>query len=435
MNERDGNTQDRRAGRDVVLVVDDEAINQMVLTAVLDPDYRVLSAVSGLEALEMAHGSPRPDLILLDVMMPDMDGLEVLARLRADEVTRDIPVILVTALVDDEHEQTGFEAGAADYIHKPIRIPIVQARVRAQLDAKSARDMLFKNNLHLRHKVEGGVRALETAQMQLMHAEKMASLGQLAAGIAHEINNPIGFVSSNLGSLERYLEEVISLVEAYARGAAASADRAVFAEATELRRQLDYDFLCDDARQLLVECRDGIDRVRKIVQDLKGYSHVGNDWQWADLHEGLDSTLNIARNELKYHCTVIREYGDLPQICCMPSQINQVFMNLLVNAAHAIEGQGEIVIRTARFGDDAVQIHISDTGKGIPPENLSRIFEPFFTTKKVGQGTGLGLALSWRIVERHHGRLEVKSEPGKGTTFILTLPVMPPEAENEFGPA
>ena len=248
MNERDGNTQDRRAGRDVVLVVDDEAINQMVLTAVLDPDYRVLSAISGLEALEMARGSPRPDLILLDVMMPDMDGLEVLARLRADEATRDIPVILVTALVDDEHEQTGFEAGAADYIHKPIRIPIVQARVRAQLDAKSARDMLFKNNLHLRHKVEGGVRALETAQMQLMQAEKMASLGQLAAGIAHEINNPIGFVSSNLGSLERYLADVISLVEAYARGAAASADHAVFAEATELRRQLDYDFLCDDAR-------------------------------------------------------------------------------------------------------------------------------------------------------------------------------------------
>jgi len=175
--------------------------------------------------------------------------------------------------------------------------------------------------------------------------------------------------------------------------------------------------------------------VRKIVQDLKGYSHVGNDWQWADLHEGLDSTLNIARNELKYHCTVIREYGDLPQVCCMPSQINQVFMNLLVNAAHAIEGQGEIVIRTARAGDDAVQIHISDSGKGIPPENLSRIFEPFFTTKKVGQGTGLGLALSWRIVERHHGRLEVKSELGKGTTFILTLPVMPPEAENECGPA
>ena len=405
MNERDGNTQDRRAGRDVVLVVDDEAINQMVLTAVLDPDYRVLSAISGLEALEMARGSPRPDLILLDVMMPDMDGLEVLARLRADEATRDIPVILVTALVDDEHEQTGFEAGAADYIHKPIRIPIVQARVRAQLDAKSARDMLFKNNLHLRHKVEGGVRALETAQMQLMQAEKMASLGQLAAGIAHEINNPIGFVSSNLGTLKDYHKTMVALLDACRAGRATEAD---FAAA-------DFDYLKADLADLMRESRDGLERVRKIVADLKDFSRLDQaDWQEADLNAGIECTLNVVRNEIKYKAEVVREYdAKLPPVRCLPAQINQVVMNLLVNAAHAIEERGIITVRS---GHDAgwAWIEVADTGRGMSPEVLKCIFDPFYTTKPVGKGTGLGLSTCYGIVKQSGGFIEVESKPGRG---------------------
>ncbi|MDD3352413.1 ATP-binding protein [Zoogloea sp.] len=415
----------------IVLVVDDEAVNRLVLSGLLRRSCRVVQADCGGAALIRAAADPQPDLILLDIMMPDMDGFEVLAQLRANPVTHHIPVIFVTALSDDEHEQRGFDAGAADYIHKPIRASIVLARVRAQLEAKAAREMLHKNNLHLKHKVEGGARALEKAQVRLMQAEKMASLGQLAAGIAHEINNPIGFVGSNLGSLAEYLENLFAVVEAYEQAAAACGNQSFFAGVEALRQQIDYAFLREDALQLLKESRDGIDRVRKIVNDLKEYSHAGgNDWQWASLHEGIDSTLNIVRNELKYTCTVEKVYGDIPEIRCMPSQLNQVWMNLLVNAAHAIEGQGTVTIRTERVGEDSVRVSISDTGQGIPPENLTRIFEPFFTTKPVGKGTGLGLALSWGIVERHHGHIEVHSEVGRGSTFMVTLLITPPVAED-----
>ena len=175
---------------------------------------------------------------------------------------------------------------------------------------------------------------------------------------------------------------------------------------------------------LLSETRDGVQRVRRIVSDLKDHARVhDDDWAWADIHHGIDSTLNIVWNELKYHCTVVKNYGELPEVRCMISQLNQVFMNLFVNAAQAIQGNGTITITTERIGEDAVRIKIADTGSGIPPESLSRIFEPFYTTKPVGKGTGLGLPLSRDIIERHHGLIEVESEVGRGTTFAITLPV------------
>ncbi len=427
MDHADSRPDDTGRHRHTVLVVDDEPINRMVLEGVLPRHLKVISAASGIKALELAVGEPRPDLILLDIMMPDMDGFEVLKRLRGEPATRDIPVILVTALIDEDSEQRGFGMGAADYIHKPIHAAIVNARVQVQLEAKAARDMLDRNNQRLRHKVESGAQALEKAQLQLMQAEKMASLGQLAAGIAHEINNPVGFVGSNLGSLETYVRDLLALVDAYERGAQQVADPAPFAEAAALRGKLDYAFLCEDILSLLRESAEGVDRVRKIVSDLKDYSHTSAaEWHWADLHLGLESTLNMARNQLKYHCTVVKEFGELPPVYCLGSQLNQVFMNLIVNAAQAIQDQGEIRLRTGRQGDDRVWISVTDTGKGIPAEDLQRIFEPFYTTKPVGQGTGLGLSLSWGIVERHHGRIEVSSEVGKGTTFTVILPIEPP---------
>ncbi|MCK6393508.1 ATP-binding protein [Zoogloea sp.] len=427
MDHADSRPDDTGRHRHTVLVVDDEPINRMVLEGVLPRHLKVISAASGIKALELAVGEPRPDLILLDIMMPDMDGFEVLKRLREEPATRDIPVILVTALIDEDSEQRGFGMGAADYIHKPIHAAIVNARVQVQLEAKAARDMLDRNNQRLRHKVESGAQALEKAQLQLMQAEKMASLGQLAAGIAHEINNPVGFVGSNLGSLETYVRDLLALVDAYERGAQQVADPAPFAEAAALRGKLDYAFLCEDILSLLRESAEGVDRVRKIVSDLKDYSHTSAaEWHWADLHLGLESTLNMARNQLKYHCTVVKEFGELPPVYCLGSQLNQVFMNLIVNAAQAIQDQGEIRLRTGRQGDDRVWISVTDTGKGIPAEDLQRIFEPFYTTKPVGQGTGLGLSLSWGIVERHHGRIDVSSEVGKGTTFTVILPIEPP---------
>ena len=185
-------------------------------------------------------------------------------------------------------------------------------------------------------------------------------------------------------------------------------------------------FISQDIIQLLNESRDGLERVRKIVGDLRSFSRVGQiDWQWADLHKGIDSTLNIVWNELKYKCTVAKKYADLPEVYCLPSQLNQVFMNLLVNAAQAIEERGNITIRTGRQGDKEVWVEVADTGKGIPAENLNRVFEPFFTTKPVGQGTGLGLSLSYGIAVKHQGRIAVASEVGKGSTFRVTIPIHP----------
>nr|WP_313951836.1 ATP-binding protein [Accumulibacter sp.] len=257
----------------------------------------------------------------------------------------------------------------------------------------------------------------------------MAAIGQLAAGVAHEINNPIAFVGSNLGSLNGYLQDLFSIIAAYEKGSTLTASDDPFGEARRLRREFDYDHLKQDVADLLRESRGGLERVRKIVLDLKNFSRVDKpDWEWSDIHECLDSTLNIVWNELKYHCTVTRNYGSLPQIRCLPSQLNQVFMNLLVNAGQAIEGNGEITITTESVGDAAVRVKISDTGAGIEPQALASVFSPFFTTKPIGKGTGLGLSLTWGIVERHGGKIEVSSAPGKGATFTVTLPLEPKQS-------
>ncbi len=268
-------------------------------------------------------------------------------------------------------------------------------------------------------------RRLEEAQNQLLQSEKMAAIGQLAAGVAHELNNPISFVHSNLGSLSGYINDLISIVNAYSeidnRLAASQPDN--FDPVHQLKQSVDFEFIAHDIPNLLAESRDGLERVRKIVSDLKGFSRVGeSEWQWADLHQGLESTLNIVWNEIKYKAELVREYGDLPKVYCIPSQINQVFMNLLTNAAHAIPEYGRIVLRSGR-DSTTVWIEVEDNGSGIAPENLERIFDPFFTTKPVGTGTGLGLSLSWGIVKNHNGSLTVTSQPGQGTTFRLTLPV------------
>ncbi|MDP1652882.1 MAG: ATP-binding protein [Rhodocyclaceae bacterium] len=267
---------------------------------------------------------------------------------------------------------------------------------------------------------------LREAQNQLLQSEKLASIGQLAAGVAHEINNPIGFIGSNFGALENYLRDLFAIADAYAEAAAALGPQCPQLEQVHaLKHEKDYEFLRTDTFQLLAESKDGLARVAKIVRDLKDFSRVGEaEWQTVDLHTGIDSTLNLVWNELKYKCTVTKDYGMLPPIWCIPSQLNQVFMNLLVNAGHAIADKGEITLRTGQQGEQ-VSVAISDTGSGIAPENLDRIFDPFFTTQPVGSGTGLGLSLAYGIVQKHQGRIEVQSEVGKGTTFTVWLPIQP----------
>ncbi len=264
---------------------------------------------------------------------------------------------------------------------------------------------------------------LKATQAQLLQSEKMASIGQLAAGVAHEINNPIGYVYANFNTLSGYVTELLAAAKSgngSSSGASGSGANA---------KPLDLEFLSEDLPDLLRETRDGLDRVTKIVRDLKDFSRVDTSdaWESADLVAGLESTLNIVQNEVKYKATIERAQVVLPEVVCRPSEINQVFMNLLVNAAQAIPERG--VIRLASgFDDGEVWVEVADTGKGMSAEVRNRIFEPFYTTKPVGQGTGLGLSLSYTIVQKHHGRIDVHSEPGRGTTFRITLPRRQPEA-------
>ncbi len=276
---------------------------------------------------------------------------------------------------------------------------------------------------------------LSKAQEQLMQSDKLASIGQLAAGVAHEINNPIGYIFSNFSTLENYLTDLFAMLAAYESAESAIGSDALRAELQQLKQRVELDFLKQDIPPLMHESREGIERVRKIVQDLKDFSRTDTrqTWQWANLHQGIDSTLNIVANEIKYRADVIKQYGDLPDIECLPSQINQVIMNLIVNAAHAMSKErGVITVRTGVDTDhEQIWIEVADTGSGITKENLSRIFDPFFTTKPIGQGTGLGLSLAYGIVQKHRGCIGVDSEPGKGTTFRITLPVHQTQAENE----
>ncbi|MDP3537644.1 MAG: ATP-binding protein [Azonexus sp.] len=265
------------------------------------------------------------------------------------------------------------------------------------------------------------IKKLEEAQNQLLQSEKMASMGQLAAGVAHEINNPVGFVNSNLGTLQRYVNNLLRLLAAYEQ-IEPSLGADVLQNIQQLKEEIDATYLRADIDDLLTESLEGLQRVKRIVQDLKDFSHVDRaELEWADLEKGLDSTLNVVWNELKYKAKVIKEYGNPPQIECFPSQLNQVFMNLLINAAHAIENTGEITIRTG-YNAEQVWVEVEDTGKGIAPEHLGRVFEPFFTTKPVGKGTGLGLSLAYGIVNKHGGRIEVTSTLGKGSLFRVLLP-------------
>ena len=269
---------------------------------------------------------------------------------------------------------------------------------------------------------------------QLLQAEKMASIGQLAAGVAHEINNPIGYVHSNLGTLQEYTAALFGLIDAYAE-ALAEDDPAGQREALAgTRERLDIDFITGDLPSLLKESREGIERVTRIVRDLKDFSHVERDapMRPADLQQGLESTLNIVWNDLKYKARVERHFSPMPPVECHRSEINQVLMNLLINAGQAVDEQGTIVLATGA-GDGEAWISISDSGCGMPDEVIERIFDPFFTTKPVGHGTGLGLAICYGIIAKHHGRIEVSSTLGVGSTFRVVLPVVQPGADQKPG--
>ncbi len=279
--------------------------------------------------------------------------------------------------------------------------------------------------------LEASLRELADNQSRLLQTEKLASIGQLAAGVAHEINNPVGYIKSNLNTMKGYggdltrlltaylrLEEIVRNEEVHNKGMARLLD-----DIAAIRADIDLGYILEDCPQVIEESLEGIERVISIIADLKNFAHLdGDEFEPADINSGLESTLNIVWNELKYKAQVVRDFGSLPEVRCYPQRLNQVFMNILVNAAQAIEEKGTIRIAT-RAEDEHVVVKISDDGRGIAPEALDRIFDPFFTTKEVGKGTGLGLSVAYNIVQSHNGSIEVTSKPGKGTTFTIRIPI------------
>lgn len=311
----------------------------------------------------------------------------------------------------------------------------IDQRKRNELELEKYRENLEQMVEERTAELKKALVDLQNTQFQLIQSEKMASIGQLAAGVAHEINNPVGFVKSNLGTMNEYREDLTSLLDEYRTLETAlqqedgvsgnGAIQKVIENIQKIKDEIDISFILDDYKNVINESLEGMARVAKIVADLKDFAHVDKgELEHTDINNCIESTLNIVWNELKYKAEVIKDLGDIPPIECYPQRLNQVFMNIVVNAAQAIENKGEIRI-TTRADNEHVEIKISDTGTGIPPDVLPKIFDPFFTTKDVGKGTGLGLNMAYNIIQKHKGTIDVETEAGKGTTFIIHLQIEP----------
>ena len=435
--------------RQKVLTIEDDEFYRMMITKLLSEEgYEVFGAATGEEGLKLIATTVF-DLILVDLVMPGMQGDQVCRALKDHDDTRDVPVILLTSRGEKQDMIAGLNAGADDYIVKSTDGEVLKSRVRALIRRKHYQDEnrriqeelkvheidaaraklerdLAQEKARLADELAEKNRALEATnaklremQTQLVHAEKMAALGQLVAGIAHEINNPLAFVNNNLVTIERDAKDLIRGLDAY-RSAVANTP-----ELAESLRGMEEDFELPTAQaelmQYVVDSREGLERVKNIVINLRNFSRIDEgDTKDVDLIEGIESTLKIIAHLMKDRVDVEKHYETLPRVECYPGLLNQVFMNLLVNATQAIPERGRITIR-ATSADGKVRIAITDTGCGMTPEVKQKIFDPFFTTKPVGAGTGLGLSTSYGIMQKHGGQILVDSTPGQGSTFTVVL--------------
>lgn len=550
--------QDNKEQIRILIVDDDKYIRDFLSILFSGSGYICYTASDGKEALEKV-GEIHPDIIFLDLFMLGMHGLQVCKKLKNIPETSQIPIIIITASVDYALKIKCLEAGASDYITKPLNPLEIRAKTQNFLHIKKYQEINVKNlllhqtvtviekakkewesmvdsindiiilvdykdtiirtNKILSHTTQLGFTdllgrkwqdvlkesgftkkvlssgdieffhpngryfnyniyyinnlrntnqiiatiilqditgikeltnqleessqmleikhqeltnaysGLKSAQSQILQQEKMASIGQLAAGVAHEINNPIGFIMSNLNTLLKYSERIKDFVSSQTEALDSiskdiSSNKEILERLKEKRKTSKFDYIMQDIGNLVGESIEGAERVKRIVQDLKSFSRVDEaEYKLDDINAGIESTINIIWNELKYKAVIKKEYGDIPRTKCNLGQLNQVFMNILMNAVQAMEKQGEITVRTWNEAG-SIFISISDTGSGIPEDKVNRIFEPFFTTKPVGEGTGLGLSITYDIVRKHNGDITVKSELGVGTTFIINIPVI-----------
>jgi len=421
-----------------ILVVDDNPTNLAVISQALRTEgWQVRIAVDGEDALSKVAQNP-PELIVLDVQMPGIDGFEVCKRLKADGATSDIPIIFMTALSDTDSKVKGLALGAVDYITKPFEQQEAIARVRVHLQLRHLTQTLEEQVRDRTQALSQALEELQHSHLQVIQSEKMSALGNLVAGVAHEINNPIGCVVGNVSAVEANIRDLFGVIDLYGKHFPNPG-----AEIENELETVNLDYLREDLPKLVKAMRDGSDRIVSISRSLSTFSRADTDRKQAfNLHEGIDSTILILRHRLKddeHHpeIQVLMDYGNLPLVECFPGQLNQVFMNILANAIDALDesNQGRsftdiesnpnrIMIKTRLVGEQ-VQIYIADNGPGMPEEVRSRIFDHLYTTKTVGKGTGLGLAIAQQIIEeKHKGTIEVNSELGKGATFIIKIPVL-----------
>lgn len=409
-------------GKGTILIVDDSSANIMLLGSILqDHGYTVRAAITGELALKNVHRQA-PDMILLDVNMPGMDGYEVCKALKSEPSLVEIPVIFVSAAGDTEDKLRAFEEGGVDYVTKPFQAKEVLARVETHLTLARARKELEQKNSAL----EKALFELKQTQTHLVQSEKMAALGMLTAGIAHELNNPLNFISASVQALKKIVvpfEELIHLCEKS------------HGNCTHFERWCNdnnHSELCETLIELVDNSCYGSNRAAEIVRGLRIFTRLDeSELKSTDLHENLDAVLLLLHNRYMNRIKITKNYGELPTWVCQPGKLNQVFMNLVSNAIDAIYAKPwqtpdeEITITTRleeRNDGYWAVVDITDTGTGMTDDVKQRLFQPFFTTKNVGDGVGLGLAISHGIVHEHEGTIEVESAPGKGSTFRVIIP-------------
>jgi two-component system NtrC family sensor kinase len=417
-------------GAATILIVDDELPNRKLLETLLHPEgYRTRAVANGEQALASVAQSA-PDLILLDVMMPCMDGYLVARTLKADPSTSNIPIIMITALIDRGARLEGLNAGVEEFLAKPIDRTELWLRVRNLLRLKALGDALRNHSSILEQQVRARtagleksneqlreqIRLREAAQHELRLAQKLEAVGRLAAGIAHEINTPVQYVGDSVQFLKSAFADMLGIVKT----------SGVMPNSTDT----DLDFLRAEVPAAIERIIEGLQRVAAIVRAMKEFARYGGpDKQAADLNRALKATLQIARTEYKHVATIDLHCGNIPEVLCNVGELSQAFLNLIVNAAHALADAGRdsengwIKIRT-QFVDNSVELTFEDNGCGIPEDIVAKIYDPFFTTKEIGRGSGQGLAIARSIVvDRHDGSIGVVSLPSIGTCFTLRLPV------------